>query len=75
MTSDAVDYSRLREGLCPVHGSLLDRREDHGWCEECKCGWSMTPDEITVQFEAKSIALDEKAWGSGTVYLTRPAPG
>jgi hypothetical protein len=40
------DYSRLREGLCPVHGTPLDRRDDHGWCDECDCGWSLDSNKV-----------------------------
>ena len=47
------DYSRLREGLCPVHGTPLDRRDDHGWCDECDCGWSLDANKIKVHITPK----------------------
>jgi hypothetical protein len=48
------DYSRLREGLCPRHGTPLERRDDHGWCDECSVGWSMTSDTTSVYLDIRA---------------------
>lgn len=42
------DYNRIREGVCPEHGTPLERRDDHGWCGICRTGWSITPDTVNV---------------------------
>lgn len=65
----AVDYARLREGLCPIHGTVLERREDQGWCEECSMGWSMTPETITAHVDVDFDGLRE------AVRLTRRTSG
>lgn len=34
----------VREGLCPNHGTPLERRDEYGWCAECDNGWSCEGD-------------------------------
>lgn len=38
--SDDFDSAALREGLCPVHRTALERRDGCGWCDECGVGFS-----------------------------------
>ena len=40
-----VNFSAILEGVCPEHGTPLDRRDDCGWCDECGVGYSMQSDD------------------------------
>lgn len=53
------DWSLLYEGICPRHRVPLERRDDHGWCAECECGWSISPDDISVHYvlEDKPVVI------------------
>ncbi len=44
----------LAEGLCPTHGTPLERMSDHGWCEECGLGFSLAPDAITLHLRLRN---------------------
>lgn len=45
-----LHLDRIAEGLCPDHGTPLERREDFGWCEACQAGWRMTQDTVGASF-------------------------
>jgi hypothetical protein len=48
---DKLDYSAIREGLCPRGHGPLERREDCGYCETCGAGYSTRPGEATVHLD------------------------
>ena len=56
----------LREGLCPIHGMLLTRREEFGWCERCDGGWAMSGDVVTAIVQRdRLVRLDTGGQGTG----------
>jgi hypothetical protein len=57
VSDEAVHFDWLKEGLCPRGHGPLDRRYDHGWCEECHIGWSIEGKTFTVHFDFKSSEL------------------
>lgn len=75
MTDESeVDYDRLREGLCPIHGTSLELRDGHGWCPECRMGWSMTTDTISTHLNITGFTLDGIHHGPARVRFDRPTP-
>lgn len=71
---DEPDYTRLREGICPKHGTPLARRDGHGWCDDCSTGWSMTPNSVSLHLELVSTSIDGRELGPGIARLTFPPP-
>lgn len=53
-----MDINLIREGLCPHGHGPLDRRDDHGWCEECACGFSIDPKTVTLVLAPDTTGLD-----------------
>lgn len=56
-------YAQVLEGQCPDGHGALERRDDHGWCDDCKMGWSIRGDEITAHFTAKASASSSSVGG------------
>lgn len=58
-----VNLAAIAEGLCPKHGTALDRRDDCGWCDACGTGWSLVGDTIGVHFAVSSVEIVQAAGG------------
>lgn len=56
-----IDYSRLREGLCPFCNVALVRLDDCGECPDCGAGWSLVGDTISLHLVANTLAFDAAA--------------
>lgn len=61
----------LAEGLCPTHGTPLDRMPEYGRCDECGLGFSLTPDAISVHL-LRRTPEDRNTRSNGT---SRPNRG
>lgn len=44
------DHRRISEGYCPTGHRLRVRDDlpDTGWCVTCRCGFSVTPEAVTL---------------------------
>lgn len=48
---DPFHFERITEGLCPIHGTPLERREACGWCHDCDNGYSLSNNTMSLHFE------------------------